>query len=173
LFQGPNFHIHHDLNDMSVQSKLTPRGYNNDDKQLRFNDTFDEDLSQQDLKDHMFIDLMGGGGVKSLRNSYEFQNDENGNVKSFPKDIEENYQPKFYEEKIEDESYDHELIEELFNSKKKVKISKSQVEKLQQQNRASSDDYQDSLSDLNQLTGFKSKKRDRKHTVRDTSPFSD
>lgn len=34
----------------------------------------------------------------------------------------------FYDELLEDESHDYELIEEMFNSKKKIKISKDKIQ---------------------------------------------
>ena len=73
-----------------------------------------------------------------------------------------------------DEAYDRELIDDLFNSKKKLKISKMQAEKLQEQVRASSEGYLDTSRE--QLTGIKSMqgKLLRKQTIRDGSlPFSD
>ena len=169
LFRGGNFNFQPDLHALSDQSRLTPR--NNDDK--RFNDSFDEEASSQqqmELRDHMFIDLMG----KSLRNSNDLQHDEEVTVKPFQKDNEEALQARFYEEDVEDEAYDRELIDDLFNSKKKLKISKMQAEKLQEQVRVSSEGYLDSSPE--QLTGLKSMqgKLLRKQTIRDGSlPFSD
>jgi hypothetical protein len=74
-----------------------------------------EDLSSNDGgKDLSFIDRLeynNGGGAGPIMNIERLP----------PAPYNE---PIFYEEKMEDDSYDYELIEEMFHSKKKIKISK-------------------------------------------------
>ncbi|CDW90123.1 UNKNOWN [Stylonychia lemnae] len=118
-------------------------------------DTFDEDSSFRENKDQSYAEVTVSqpNQAANRESSHLFEN------------------TRFYEEPLDEESYDHELIEELFNPKKKVRIVKQEHAKsINYLSRMTTDGYEKTET-MNSNNNIMNSRRLGRQQNRDSSPL--